>query len=142
MGICRFKTSEVLRCVEHALAGTVGRTPKEPYVPSLYFVHDSGVYVMSGSNPPDIVRGGDEPSSKCYVAYAKGCDPDIDKDYYETSRVLVGGDDFGEAMEIEPDWVELCRLYKEMFVKVSDKDLVVGFAKPINASVKRKDGST
>ena len=49
-------------------------------------VHDQGVYLMPDRNQPAGKR----------IAYARGCDPRLDNDWYDRSRELVGGDDFGE----------------------------------------------
>ncbi|WP_338821708.1 DUF3085 domain-containing protein [Bradyrhizobium septentrionale] len=90
-----FKAADVLRVVEHTLAA-----PKQcaaftgPVTePSILLVHDEGVYLMSNGEPRDIAEG-----ERSYVAHALGCNPKIDSDWYDTSRDLVGGDDFGEAL--------------------------------------------
>lgn len=36
---------------------------------------------------------------KC-IFYFKGCDPDKNPDFYEKSRQLFGGDDFGEFFDV------------------------------------------
>ena len=33
-----------------------------------------------------------------FVAYAKGCNPTTDEDWYDAARALVGGDDFAETL--------------------------------------------
>ncbi|ECR4899921.1 DUF3085 domain-containing protein [Salmonella enterica] len=55
-------------------------------------VKDEGVYLMSeiGALTP---RGRK-------VAYAKGCHPKKDAAWWDTARAEVGGDDFGESLDL------------------------------------------
>lgn len=78
-----FKAAEVTRVVEHTVK-TEGQ---------ILLVHDHGIYLMSNGEPRDMFN-----ETSNYVAYAQGCDPELDPDWYETARDLVGGDDFGEAL--------------------------------------------
>ena len=68
--------------------------------PSLVLVHDQGVYLMSNGTPrqknPKAETDKHEPP--CLVTYARGCHPRNDPDWYDTSRDLVGGDDFAEPI--------------------------------------------
>lgn len=57
-----------------------------PAASQLLLVHDQGVYIMSAQ----------QPVGKRTIVYAEGCNPENDADWWETSRRLVGGDDFGE----------------------------------------------
>lgn len=99
-----FKSADLLRIVEHSLAapkqgeqlvdyrdGKAITAPVE--APAVLLVHDDGVYLMSNGEPRDIVSG-----TSSYVAHAEGCNPKADAGWYETSRALVGGDDFGEHL--------------------------------------------
>ncbi len=79
-------------------------------------VHDQGVYLMSSGLPRDIAS--DDTS---YIVQAKGCDPDKDPDWYETSRALVGGDDFGEHLP----WAE--EIKKR--IDLGEKKIVINFGK-------------
>ena len=135
MGTCVFKTRDVRRCVEHAL-----RSPNWEMgysegvatpVPALLFVHDQGVYVMSNGIPRDVKNPAD-PKSGSYAAYAAGCDPSIGPfdDWYSMSRDLVGGDDFAEVIEIEPDWLELCANFSELHIDVTSDGIAVALVKP------------
>lgn len=127
MGQCRFKTSELKRCVAHALRSTewsMGWGEQIPQ-PALFFVHDSGVYLMSNGKPRDM---SDE--TRSYCAYAKGCRPGIDNDAYETARRLVGGDDFAETLVIDAAWMDHCERYDELIIKVTRGKLEVYFSKP------------
>ncbi|EAA7988079.1 DUF3085 domain-containing protein [Salmonella enterica] len=55
-------------------------------------VKDHGVYIMS--------EIGALTSRGRKVAYAKGCHPDKDEARWETARAEVGGDDFGESIDL------------------------------------------
>ncbi|EIL7091998.1 DUF3085 domain-containing protein [Salmonella enterica] len=55
-------------------------------------VKDHGVYIMS--------EIGALTSRGRKVAYAKGCHPDKDEAWWETARAEVGGDDFGESIDL------------------------------------------
>lgn len=135
MGSCVFKTSDIRRCVEHALNSPNWEmgysegvmTP----VPALLFVHDQGIYVMSNGIPRDV-KDPAEPKSGSYVAYAAGCNPGIGTfdEWYERSRNLVGGDDFAEVVEVQPDWLELCANFSEMHIDVTSAAIAVVFVKP------------
>lgn len=123
-----FKTNDVLRCVNHALESEkwgMGNETDIPPQPALYLVHDTGVYLMSNGNPGDWIAE----NESCYVAYADGCHPKIDEYYYETSRVLVGGDDFVEIIPINKDWIEGMSKYDEIHVEITPDNIEVFFAK-------------
>lgn len=79
-----FDAADVRRVAAHAL-----RTGTQ----NVLLVHDQGVYLMSGGEPRDIVEG-----TTSFCAFAKGCDPRSDDEWYDTARSLVGGDDFGEEL--------------------------------------------
>jgi DUF3085 family protein len=100
MPVLIFNADDVRRVVEHSL-----RNRQSDTTPSVLLVHDHGVYLMSNGRPRDIVSVDAEdrinPSGnegRSFVAYAQGCHPEHDADWYETSRQLVGGDDFGELL--------------------------------------------
>jgi hypothetical protein len=101
-----FKAADLRRVVEHSLAApkqaehavdydqkTGNPITKPVDAPAVILVHDDGVYLMSNGEPGDIVNA---PSR--YVVHAKGTNPATDPDYYDTARMLVGGDDFGETL--------------------------------------------
>jgi len=123
MGTCIFKTSEIKRCVQHSLNST--NWGMECDEPSILFVHDQGVYLMSNGTPADM-----EGEQSAYVAFAKGCNPKKDDDWWEEARFLVGGDDFGETLPISQKTLQLCNEYNEMHIKVSEEQLEIVFAKP------------
>jgi hypothetical protein len=104
-----FNVEEVRNIYDHAKAALKHSAPIIDYVgpkyeavygpaePALYLVHDQGVYLMSAGLPAQCVKKG-EPRQ--VVAYAKGCNPDKDEDWWENSNYLVGGDDFGELVPL------------------------------------------
>ena len=98
MGLLKFDYDEVRELYDHALSceefkGAYGQKP----VPSLFLVHDQGVYLMSAGIPHLPNTAGKPESSK--VAYAEGCSPD-DDDWWDEARRLVGGDDFAEVLPL------------------------------------------
>jgi hypothetical protein len=74
----------------------VPHTTKPNAAPAVLLVHDQGVYLTSNSKPRDIV--GADAADRSFCAYAIGCHPEKDADWYETARGLVGGDDFVETL--------------------------------------------
>lgn len=126
MGACKFKVSEVLRCVTHAVKNT---TDDGFSVPSILLVHDSGVYIMSNASPADLE------GPKSYVAYAEGCDPSKDNEYYQTARSLVGGDDFGEIIKLDEDTLSNFASYEDLSVLVNDSNIEFTFSNPNSKKV-------
>ncbi|NDD52319.1 DUF3085 domain-containing protein [bacterium] len=127
MGLCVFKTALVRRCVEHALKSDKFRMPfsEEKPQPALLFVHDDGVYLMSNGLPADIIVSKKSPMS--YAAYAKSCNPSLDDDWWENSRALVGGDDFGEIVLIDKSWLKKCDDYEELHFDVAPEHMDIYF---------------
>jgi hypothetical protein len=114
------------RCIEHALAAKrqldeIGATTT--LKPALFFVHDQGVYLMSNGEPRDMGDDGRTP----YVAYAEGCNPETDENWWETSRDLVGGDDFVEELLIEGDWLKNCSECAVFELDVTPTEILGGF---------------
>lgn len=102
MKILKFDAKEVLVAVKHALEGKNHRmgyhTDMEPG-PALFFVHDEGIYLM-----PNCDRTKEQIDEKFAICYAEGCDP-REGDVWDHCRSLVGGDDFGETIQIDPHWI-------------------------------------
>jgi len=103
-----FKSVDLLRVVDHSLAApkqaeqTIDYNDSGPVTapveaPAILLVHDKGVYLMSNGEPGDPLDGKGE-GFRRYVAYAEGCNPTTDSGWYDNSRYLVGGDDFGECL--------------------------------------------
>lgn len=127
-----FPAADIAAQARHALAAVEHRPlyDQPDPAPALWLVHDQGVYVMSnGANDDDA---GD--ASRPRPAYAAGCDPDRDPDWWDTGRDLVGGDDFAELLV---DGDELARLAGHgvnlvgFTVEVTDDELIVnGVTRP------------
>ena len=105
MPVLRFKAEDVRRVVEHSIAAPkqseqvveyVPHTTKPIAAPAVLLVHEQGVYLMSNGQPRDIL--GADATDRSFCAYAIGCHPEKDADWYETARGLVGGDDFVETL--------------------------------------------
>ena len=81
-----------------------GYTPtrSKPAEPVVMLVHDHGVYLMSNGKPRDTIKrmspNGEREIESAFCAYAKGCNPATDEEWYDTAHGLVGGDDFGEYL--------------------------------------------
>jgi len=97
MGTLTFRTADVVPLIEHALTAKdhdpAFEDPK-PVGPALWLVHDRGVYLMSNGMPRLLDEAG-----RSRVAYAEGCDPERDPEWWETSDALAGGDDFAELLD-------------------------------------------
>lgn len=77
MGTATFKHSEALdRIVNHALDNGL----------AVLLVKDEGLYLMV-----ETLRIAD--GSRALCAYAEGCDPEADDDWYDNARDAFGGDD-------------------------------------------------
>lgn len=127
MGVCVFKTEEIKRCVQHALKSNdwrMGWSDEAPQ-PAILFVHDQGVYCMSNGKPADIVEG-----DSAFCAFAEGCDPKKNEDWWEESRFLVGGDDFGETILVNDEFLNSCELYSVMEIHLTETQMEVIFAQP------------
>lgn len=60
----------------------------------LHLAKDEGVYLM----PATGAWQGNDPVPR--IAYATGCHPQKNEDWYDTARLLAGGDDFIESLTI------------------------------------------
>lgn len=134
MSVCVFKTKELKRCIQHALeskAWRMGYATELADAPGLFLVHDDGVYLMSNGEPGDK----DPHEHRLYVAYADGCNPDTDENCWETSRELVGGDDFADIILITPEWLKNCDKFEEFHAKVTPSEILTRFVEKEEAAV-------
>lgn len=128
MGRLRFDPEEVRRVWEHSKASKHWRKVwgEERHEPYLCLVHDHGVYLMSPGIPH--LEREDKPESS-FVAYAAGCNPDKQEfdDWWETSRILVGGDDFSEELPIDTfDKLFALPNVSEIYIDLSESNIEVG----------------
>jgi hypothetical protein len=115
-----FNAADVRRVVEHSIASPkqlpMAYTKDEfPEEPAVVLVHDQGIYLMSNGDPRDLERG-----DHSFCAYAQGCHPQNDPEWWDTARDLVGGDDFGETLP----WA---RKMAEMLAKGATQ-IIIGFS--------------
>jgi hypothetical protein len=100
-----FNAEDVKRVVEHSLAApeqrNVAYRDEQPVAKAVLLVHDQGIYLMSNGLPVDPLDPKQDTTQQyfpCFCAYAKGCHPKNDEDWWERARELVGGDDFGQTL--------------------------------------------
>tara|TARA_R110000824_G_scaffold365501_1_gene554006 strand:- start:1242 stop:1631 length:390 start_codon:yes stop_codon:yes gene_type:complete len=62
----------------------------------VYLVKDDGIYLMNAF----WLGEGTTPNAQGFVIYAEGYDPSTNKNVWQDSRDAVGGDDFGEFVEM------------------------------------------
>lgn len=152
--VLTFEINDKLKkLVEHTMAakefkGAYGSTP--PKEPSLFFVHDDGIYIMTAAKdflydmdcPKTVatlkeVEGlaGEERKkameskfARGVVCYAKGFDPKKDEDVWEAARDAVGGDDFAENVPCAP-FAEAIKQNKPLKMKVGAKSISFAIAK-------------
>jgi hypothetical protein len=90
----------------------------------LVLVHDEGVYLMSGGLPGLKAKNGKTSESQA-VVYARGCNPRKNKDCWDHSRELVGGDDFAEILDARG----IAKIIKDgairLFIELSAESITV-----------------
>lgn len=138
----KFANDETLkRIVDHTMAATAWKTAysEEPYPePSLFLVHDDGVYLMTAAKEP-LLLNPETDNKRCLVAYAEGLDPNKDEDVWERAREVVGGDDFGENVPCRPVAEAIAQGYQYVKIRLTKKALYVfaaGKKKPAAATPK------
>lgn len=78
--------------------------------PQFILVGDHGIYMMTNAKKP---KG---ESKKTKVVYAKGCNPDLDEDFYENKMDLFGSDDGTIAIAMK--WIEQAIACKQRTFKI------------------------
>jgi hypothetical protein len=139
-----FNAEDVKRVVEHSIAAPAqnpqtvdfdiktGEAITKPVIePSILLVHDQGVYLMSNGTPGDPADPATDINTKYwqrYCAYAKGCHPKNDEDWYDTARDLVGGDDFAETLEwAKPIKEAIDKGAKQVIINFGARSMKLGF---------------
>lgn len=93
-----FKNGEALKRLaigtEQATKFRIPYTEKHTKQKGFVFVKDDGIYLMNA------YAGGVPPNELGTVVYANSFDPNKDEQVWERSRQAVGGDDFGEFIEV------------------------------------------
>lgn len=92
---------------------------QEKIQPQLNIVGDHGIYLMGNGR-----KEGDAGGTKA-IAYAKGCDPSKDANFYENKVRLFGGDD--GVVSIPTRWFELAKEknVKEFKVKLNKRSIAL-----------------
>ena len=67
-----------------------------------------------------------------HAVYAAGCDPNRDVNFYDTSRELVGGDDFADyiAFERHEEFANLLTHFEEMIIEMRPDSFTIAFQRP------------
>jgi hypothetical protein len=125
MGRCVFNSHEVARCIQHALNAENWRASytQENLGPSIFFVKDRGIYIMSNGLPAD---NNNTENDQTFVAYDEDCYPD-NPNCWELSREKVGGDDFVEAIEATEDFLAACHQFDKVVVNVFPTEFNICF---------------
>ena len=93
-----FKNGEALKRLalgtEQATKFRIPYTEKHTDKKGFLFVKDEGIYLMNA------YAGGKPPNALGTVVYADSFDPNKDEEVWERSRQAVGGDDFGEFIQL------------------------------------------
>ena len=118
-----FKSSEALkRLASGTIQSNKFRIPysdKHTDEKGFLFVKDEGIYVMNA------YAGGVPPNKLGTVAYAKGFNPNKDKNVWDKSRDAVGGDDFGEFIRLSPSQLVRLELGHDLELNVSSTTIEV-----------------
>jgi len=88
--------------------------------PQLFFVKDSGIYLMTAAVMEKM------PEDMSHVAYAKGYSPS-EPNCWEKCTAAVGGDDFGEAIELSKEAMELIKGGSDIVINVTAKTFSIKF---------------
>jgi hypothetical protein len=125
-----FDKEKVAAVIEAAENGTGHQVPYtgEPWgcpddnSPGIMIVGDQGVYIIGNEDAEEA------PIKSGLIAYAKGCNPRVDSDWWENKRASFGGDDGAEFLLLE-EAKRLLLLGKRFFVELSPEQVVWGVDK-------------
>ena len=133
MAILIFDAADARRVAQHAIDNGAdcatemyGEKVVKESRPAIFLVGDEGIYMTSAAKMRDIADPENNPD-RAFCAYAKGCNPDTDPDFYDEKRRLWGGDDGAELLQ---DWPEkiiaLCDAgAKQIKVKITATQLAI-----------------
>ena len=97
-----FKLDDRLRqVIDHAAAHDPVPHYGQAIGRSLYFVKDQGAYLMSAGVPGLLDPSAPAFATRQLVQYAEGHDPDSAAYDYDHTRLVCGGDDFAEPLDVE-----------------------------------------
>ncbi len=87
--------------------------------PGIMIVGDQGVYIIGNDNAEEA------PIKSGLIAYAVGCNPSVDEDWWEMKQMTFGGDDGAEFLELE-EAKRLLLLGQEPFVEFTPEQVIWG----------------
>lgn len=120
MAMLHFDQDRLKQLIAHAKSAPKHKAlwqQPETNQPGLWLVGDHGVYLMSNGNPGFMEGNGN------FVAYAKGCDPNVDEDFYDRKEEVFGGDDGVEFLEISG--IEEAIMRGEVIIEIDDNSVRV-----------------
>lgn len=84
----------------------------EKIIRRLQIVGDHGVYLMGNVYTPKDAATEDKP----VLAYANGCDPNVDEKFYENKERLTGGSDV--VIKVPMEWYEHAKANNFDFLRI------------------------
>lgn len=115
-----------------------GDIPDEYYLsrkPTLFFVKDSGIYLMTGA----VLEDYDYKTRTEHVCFAVGYNPSIDGDVWDKCRFAVGGDDFGENIFLTKEMRSLILQGCDIIINVTESQLTIKAILPARKSKAKID---
>ena len=122
-----FKKSEVAKVIQAVEKGSGHQVPytgepwgcPEDHTPGIMVVGDQGVYIIGNedSNGAPVKSG--------LIAYAKGCNPSVDSDWWKLKQVAFGADDGAEFLALD-DAKRLLLGGRRPFVELSPEQVAWG----------------
>ncbi len=91
--------------------------------PTIFFVKDSGIYLMTGAKLPELPKDGS------HVCYATGYEPSA-KNSWEKCRDAVGGDDFAETLTLSAKLKADILAGDDVVIKVTEDKITVSVVTP------------
>jgi hypothetical protein len=120
----KVKVAAVIEAAENGIGHQVPYTG-EPwgrpadYRPGIMVVGDQGVYLI-GNDDADVA-----PLKSGLIAYAVGCNPAVDEDWWEMKQLTFGGNDGAEFLELE-EAKRLLLVGLEPFVEFTPDQVIWG----------------
>ena len=109
MALLKFNVSDIRILMEHTKNAPehvplYNQGEKPPA--GLWLVGDQGVYLMSNGQPNLLHDGtlrneNTKEFTSGFVVYAKGINPDIDEEWFDTKRATFGGDDGSDFIALD-----------------------------------------
>lgn len=73
--------------------------------PAVHLVKDQGTYIMAATVSQLKPENAEPNSTTNFVVYAQGLNPELDDDWWESSRVVMGGDDC--VIDVPLEWIKV-----------------------------------